>query len=79
MFFRASRDRRGHDPLLPHKMFMVMIGGALGLAGMAFEQRWLVWAAIGVLAVVLVVSLVQRRRADGSAESPADSEGDGGI
>jgi hypothetical protein len=46
---------------------------------MAFDQRWLVWAAIGVLAVVLLVSLVQRRSAGGSAESPADSEGDKGI
>ena len=79
MFFRASRQRRGHDALLPHKMFLVMIGGALGLAGMAFEQGWLVWAAIGVLAIVMVISLVQRRSAGESAESRADSEGDAGI
>jgi membrane protein implicated in regulation of membrane protease activity len=79
MFFRASRARRGHDALLPHKMFMVMIGGALGLAGMAFEQRWLVWAGIAVLAVVLVISLVQRRQEGGRADRQGSSEGDGEI
>jgi membrane protein implicated in regulation of membrane protease activity len=76
MFFITSRDRRGHDPLLPHKMFIVMIGGALGLAGMAFEQSWLVWAAIAVLAVVMVISLVQRRLETGRAESQRSSERD---
>lgn len=76
MFFRPSRERRGPDPLLPHKMFIVMIGGALGLAGMAFEQSWLVWAGIAVLAVVLFISLVQRRQEGGRADRQGSSERD---
>jgi len=62
MMLRTSRDRRGHDPLLPHKMFILMIGGAIGLAGMAFEISWLVYVAIGVLAIAVIISWVQKRR-----------------
>jgi membrane protein implicated in regulation of membrane protease activity len=69
MLLRTSRERHGHDPFLPHKMFIIMIGGAIGLAGMAFEVSWLVYVAIGVLAIAVVLSWVQKRRSDAVDDS----------
>lgn len=62
MIFRPSREKRGPDPFLPHKMFIMLFGGALGLAGMAFQLGWLVYTAVGVLAIVFVLDIVNKRR-----------------
>jgi len=36
-------------------------GLAVGLIGMATERRWLVWIAVGLLAVAFLVRFTERR------------------
>jgi len=36
-------------------------GLAVGLIGMATERRWLVWIALGLLAVAFLVRFAERR------------------
>lgn len=60
-FFRASRERRGPDPHLNIKIAIFVIGAALGLAGIALNQRWFVYAAIGVLAVGVILRAIDKR------------------
>ena len=63
--FRASRgDLTGADRFFAIKAVLFVLGASLGIAGMVTETGWLVWIAIGVLAVAIVVRLVGSRRAD---------------
>lgn len=59
MFFR--RDAAGEDRWLPVKIAIFVVGAVLAVAGIAFHQDWVVWAAVIVLAVgVLLRALGDR-------------------
>lgn len=60
--FRPDRRRRGADPLLPHKMLLFVAGAVLGMIGMATDRNWIVYLAVGVLAVGLLLRFVDRGR-----------------
>lgn len=64
MIFRPDRRQRGEDRYLPHKTLIFAVGAALGIAGIAFESGWLVYAAIVVLALGVFL-----RFASGSGQS----------
>lgn len=51
MLIFLDRSRRGPDPWVGWKVGLFCAGAALGLVGMAAAERWLVFAAMGVLAV----------------------------
>ncbi|HEY7683956.1 MAG TPA: hypothetical protein VH879_15015 [Gemmatimonadales bacterium] len=53
------------------KLFLAVLGFTLALAGIALDQRPVVWAAIIVLAAALALRLWERRRSTGA--SPRDS------
>ena len=50
-----------NDRFLELKALLLVIGAGLGLAGMATQREWLVWAAIVVVASALVLRLIGRR------------------
>ncbi|HEY8483915.1 MAG TPA: hypothetical protein VIL13_04830 [Longimicrobiales bacterium] len=59
--FRPSRARRGPDPYLRWKIALFSAGAALALAGIATENDRLILAAIGVLAVGILLRVLPRR------------------
>jgi len=61
-FFRVSRERRGPDPHLNIKIAIFSVGAALALVGMALENRWFIYSAIGVLAIGVLLRLIALRR-----------------
>jgi membrane protein implicated in regulation of membrane protease activity len=71
--FRPDRRRRGPDRFLGPKMLIFVLGAVAGLAGMATATGWLIYAAVGLLAVGLVLRLADRRRVRDS-EPPAPDE-----
>lgn len=62
VLFRASRERRGPDPHLDLKIAIFSIGAILAMIGMALDNQWFIYAAIGVLAVGVILRLVALRR-----------------
>jgi uncharacterized membrane protein len=44
------------------KVWTAGVGFALGLAGMAFERRWLVWVGVGLLGVAFLLRFAARDR-----------------
>ena len=55
-------------------MLCFAIAAVLGLAGILFDNDWLVNAAIGVLAIAMLIGIAGRRRAvehDADGEPPA--------
>lgn len=66
----ASRDRRGPDPYLEWKVGTFVVGAALGIAGIALEARWLVWAALVVLGAGFVLAALGRWRGPDPDEPP---------
>ena len=44
------------------KAWLGGVGLVVGVAGMAWERRWLVWAAIALLAVAFLLRLAERQR-----------------
>ena len=44
------------------KAWLAGAGLAAGVLGMASERRWLVWCAVGLLAVAFVLRFVERER-----------------
>ena len=65
MMFRASRgDVTRPDRFFAIKAVLFVVGASLGIAGMVAEAGWLVWVAIGVLAVAIVVRMVGARSAE---------------
>lgn len=61
--FRVSRGRSDGDGFFAIKAVLLAVGAGLGIAGMAYDVSVLVWAAIGVLAVAVILRVVGRRRA----------------
>lgn len=45
------------------KAWLGGVGLVVGLAGMAWERRWLVWMAIALLAAAFLLRLAERKRA----------------
>lgn len=43
------------------KAWLGGVGLVVGLAGMAWERRWLVWAAIALLAAAFLLRLAERK------------------
>jgi hypothetical protein len=60
--FRARRDSRGDDRHFEVKAALLVLGASLGIAGMIYEIGWLVWAAIGVVAVAMILRLIADRQ-----------------
>jgi hypothetical protein len=68
---RLDRSRRDPDIWLGQKMLFFVTGAAVGIAGMIIDQPWLIWLAIGILAVGLLLRMHARmtaRRADEDRE-----------
>lgn len=61
--FRPSRARRGPDPYLRWKTALFIVGAALALAGIATENDRFILAAIGALAVGILLRILPRRPA----------------
>jgi membrane protein implicated in regulation of membrane protease activity len=45
---------------MPHKMLLFVSGAVLGMIGMATDRNWIVFLAVGVLAVGLLLRFVDR-------------------
>jgi len=58
---RASRERRGPDPYTNIKIAIFSIGAVLALIGMFLKNDWFIYAAIGVLAIGVILRLVTAR------------------
>lgn len=43
------------------KVWVAALGFIAGLAGMAFERRWLVWVGVGLLGVAFLLRFASRR------------------
>lgn len=71
---RLDRRRRGRDPSLPARMFILGSGAVLAYAGMASDRPALVTIAIAELAIGLFLSLRARRQAFQAQDS--DDYGD---
>lgn len=50
-----------HPGVFQLKVWTAAVGATVGLAGMAFERRWLVWLAIGLLGVGFFLRLLDRK------------------
>jgi hypothetical protein len=59
--FRPSRkvDEQGRATL-PHRMTIFAIGAIIALAGIASGTDWIIYIAVGVLAVGVILRLAQR-------------------
>ena len=57
-----SREVRGPDPYLDLKVFLILAGAALAVAGMALRLSSLVWLAFVPLVAAAVVRIVGNRR-----------------
>ena len=44
------------------KAWLGGVGLVVGLVGMAWERRWLVWVAIALLAAAFLLRLAERKR-----------------
>lgn len=67
----ADRSRRGPDPFLDWKVRLFFAGAVAALLGMAFDSRWLVGAAIALLALgFLLRFLGGRGRPDPEDDAP---------
>jgi hypothetical protein len=42
-------------------MWTAALGFTVGLAGMAFERRWLVWVGMGLLGIAFLLRFAGRR------------------
>jgi uncharacterized membrane protein YuzA (DUF378 family) len=61
--FRPSRSRTGHDPeTVNHRMTVFVIGAVVAVAGIASGTSWIIYIAVGILAVGVILRVVQRRR-----------------
>jgi hypothetical protein len=61
-FFRPSRQR-DDDGLrtVNHRMTIFAIGAIVALAGIASGTSWIIYIAVGILAVGLLLRVAQRR------------------
>lgn len=59
--FRPSRSPA--DPAtLGHRMIIFVIGAIVALAGIASGTSWIIYIAVGILAIGVILRLAQRRR-----------------
>lgn len=60
--FRPTRDPSGHNPdTVNHRMTIFVIGAVVGVAGMASGTSWIIYIAVGVLAVGVILRAAQKR------------------
>jgi len=60
--FRPTRERTGHDPdTVGHRMTIFVIGAIVALAGIASGTSWIIYIAVGILAVGVILRVAQRR------------------
>jgi len=72
--FLPSRSRSGPDKYLPWKTITLVVGVVLILAAYRLDRPWLVWVAIGVLALGFVLRfLPQSTHGPESEEADAES------
>ena len=57
--FRPSRSPTGTG-MLRHRMTIFVIGAMVALAGIASGTSWIIYIAVGILAVGVVLRLAQR-------------------
>ena len=61
--FRPTRERTGHDPqTVNHRMTIFVIGAIVALAGIASGTSWIIYIAVGILAVGVILRVAQRHR-----------------
>lgn len=60
--FRPSRQRSDGHETLGHRMTIFAIGAIVGLAGIASGTSWIIYIAVGILAVGLLLRVAQKRR-----------------
>lgn len=56
----TSEKGSAKDPLLPWKLSLFSLGGALGMVGIAFEMRLLRWIAIVALFLGVLLRILPR-------------------
>jgi uncharacterized membrane protein YuzA (DUF378 family) len=60
--FRPTRARTGHDPqTVNHRMTIFVIGAIVALAGIASGTSWIIYIAVGILAVGVILRVAQKR------------------
>ncbi|MGD8727367.1 MAG: hypothetical protein PVH40_06960 [Gemmatimonadales bacterium] len=83
--FLPSRERKGPDRYYTAKLTLLIAGVALLLVGVRLDNGWLANAAIGVLAVAVLLRLLPQRQAqsdldqatrktNGSSDQPPSSD-----
>ncbi|MGH7446796.1 MAG: hypothetical protein ACRELT_04510 [Longimicrobiales bacterium] len=60
--FRPSRQRSDGYETLGHRMTIFVIGAIVGLAGIASGTSWIIYIAVGILAVGVLLRVAQKRR-----------------
>jgi hypothetical protein len=63
-------DHHGRRPVrrLEWRVRLLGVGAILAFVGLYFEARWMIWGAIGVLAVGFLMRMGSRGEEDGSDE-----------
>jgi hypothetical protein len=60
--FRPSRERTAHDPeTVKHRMTIFVIGAVVAVAGMASGTSWIIYIAVGILAIGVLLRVAQKR------------------
>ena len=59
---RPTREPRGDDRFFEVKVILLIVGASLGLAGMLYNNEWLIWAALAVVAAAIILRLVVNRK-----------------
>jgi uncharacterized membrane protein YuzA (DUF378 family) len=60
--FRPSRERTGHDPeTVGQRMTIFVIGAVVAVAGIASGTSWIIYIAVGILAIGVLLRVAQKR------------------
>lgn len=72
--FRPSRERRGPDRWLDLKLLLFSLGAAVGLTGMLLGRDWVIFTAIGILALGVLVRFLPGEQDPAGEEDPAGED-----
>jgi hypothetical protein len=68
--FRPTRDPSGHNPeTVNHRMTIFTIGAVVAVAGIASGTSWIIYIAVGILAVGLILRVASKREGQPPGES----------
>ena len=73
-----GRSGRPSSKYLDWKVYLLMAGSALILAGIYFDNRWVMWGALVLLATAFSVRFLPESDPEADDASEHVSDGDGG-